>query len=113
MNSWARELKVLAAHCNMQVYSFGILAWAMATGKPPYGEMRGLRVAHEVAYGGLRLEVPAACDSDLAELIYGCFALDPGDRPTFSDILQLGWLLQENEAPNVLHAAISLARSSY
>ncbi len=76
------------AHYNSKsdVYSFGMLLWCMATGKIPYqdeGVMNVFALAIQVAEG-LRPLIPETCQ--LKSLIEKCWANDPSDRPSFTEI---------------------------
>jgi serine/threonine protein kinase len=45
------------------VYSFGVLIWEVLTEKVPFESMMPIRVAHEVAYNGLKPSVEDARDA--------------------------------------------------
>lgn len=58
------------------VWSYGVALWEfMAGGAIPYGELKNVDVLDSVKKG-LRLEKPAACPTELHELLLTCWILD-------------------------------------
>lgn len=75
----------------MYVYDverYGTVIWEMATyGKNPFYEIRkGLPEVMKQVRGGLRLSFPPDFSPRLLALAQRCFALKPGDRPSFSEV---------------------------
>ena len=50
-------LRQEACTTSADVYSFGVLIWEVLTEKVPFESMMPIRVAHEVAYNGLKPRV--------------------------------------------------------
>jgi serine/threonine protein kinase len=83
------------------VWSFGVICWELVTMQLPYEKMNTIRVAHEVAYNGLKLTLPPSLAVDrpaLATMIMSCWATAPADRPSFQQIVAaVGDLLAEKQ----------------
>ena len=92
------------------VYSFGVVAWELATCRWPFGEMKPLQVAHEIAYRGLkptwthhapreegggrreggRDPREEGCPQRwLAALCKRCWADEPDERPAFAEVVRV------------------------
>ncbi|NWX24129.1 ROS1 kinase, partial [Aegotheles bennettii] len=68
------------------VWAFGVLVWETLTlGQQPYPGFSNTEVFHHVRSGG-RLESPNNCPRDLSDLMTGCWAQEPHNRPAFSYI---------------------------
>ncbi|XP_056199990.1 proto-oncogene tyrosine-protein kinase ROS [Falco biarmicus] len=68
------------------VWAFGVLVWETLTlGQQPYPGFSNTEVLHHVRSGG-RLESPNNCPDDLCDLMTSCWAQEPHQRPTFSNI---------------------------
>jgi len=90
-------------------YSFGIMMWEvrsltphlsntlagthpdvqqqMLTGKTPYTDESNIDVVIKVIKDGYRPTIPTGTPPAIASLMRACWAADPGDRPTFSEII--------------------------
>jgi serine/threonine protein kinase len=78
------------------LYSFGILMQELLTGKPAYGELRGMAVWQKVLRGET---VPVkGFDPDLLELLKQLLALDPLKRPGAELVAErLRWIAEKPE----------------
>ncbi|XP_074579918.1 RAF-like serine/threonine-protein kinase 24 [Curcuma longa] len=70
----------------IDVYSFGIVMWEILTGKEPYEDMHYGEVIGGLLHNTLRPTVPDSCDKDWRVLMEQCWAVDPEQRPTFTQI---------------------------
>ncbi|KAG6516173.1 hypothetical protein ZIOFF_026622 [Zingiber officinale] len=70
----------------IDVYSFGIVMWEILTGKEPYEDMHYGEVIGGLLHNTLRPIVPGSCDKDWRILMEQCWAVDPEQRPTFTQI---------------------------
>lgn len=71
------------------VWSFAVVAIeAFTDGKPPYEGMSVGDVMKQVPMG-LRLKKPPTCPVSLYGVLEKCWAKDPADRPSFSDVIKL------------------------
>ncbi|KAG9414799.1 hypothetical protein AC1031_008214 [Aphanomyces cochlioides] len=71
------------------VYSFGIVLTELETRQTPYHDidLTGLKVMMRVAKDGLRPSLPPTCLPQRRRLIQDCLQDQPGDRPTFLQVL--------------------------
>ena len=67
------------------VWSFGVVAWELASGERPYRGLTHGQVLHQVAQGRA-LAPPASAPPALAAFLRRCLAADPAERPTFEQI---------------------------
>ncbi|KAJ6819057.1 uncharacterized protein M6B38_404785 [Iris pallida] len=72
----------------IDVYSFGIVMWELLTGEEPYADMRCASIIGGIVNNTLRPQVPTWCDPEWKSLMESCWASDPGERPSFSEISQ-------------------------
>eukprot|EP00262_Sarcandra_glabra_P001265 TRINITY_DN1129_c0_g1_i1.p1 TRINITY_DN1129_c0_g1~~TRINITY_DN1129_c0_g1_i1.p1 ORF type:complete len:1137 (-),score=223.70 TRINITY_DN1129_c0_g1_i1:510-3920(-) len=72
----------------IDVYSFGIVMWELLTGEEPYADMHCASIIGGIVNNTLRPQVPTWCDPEWKALMEGCWAPDPGERPSFSEISQ-------------------------
>ncbi len=68
------------------MYSFGVILWEMETRKDPFEGVRGEEIAKKVMEG-FKLPLPVETVPQWAEIISACIDMDPGKRPTFSQIM--------------------------
>jgi serine/threonine protein kinase len=86
---WDKSIKTYNPVFNEQsdVWAFGVVCWEIATyGVQPYGSSSKLLVLLQEIDNGLRLTWPEGCPSKLKELGERCHALEPENRPRFSDL---------------------------
>ncbi|KAG9390422.1 Protein tyrosine kinase [Carpediemonas membranifera] len=70
------------------VYAFGITLWEIAARDIPYRQERlGLDAIRAHVRAGYRPRIPAGTPAAVGELIRRCVALDPHDRPTFTEVI--------------------------
>lgn len=69
------------------VYSFGIIVWELLSRECPYEGMTAIQCALAVLNRDKRPEIPKWCPPGLHALIKSCIKKDPGDRPTFTEII--------------------------
>ncbi|XBI03956.1 hypothetical protein VPH35_132313 [Triticum aestivum] len=62
----------------VDVYSFGIVLWEILTGEEPY--------AGGIVMNTLRPPVPDSCDPEWRSLMEQCWAAEPLQRPSFTQI---------------------------
>eukprot|EP00250_Pteridium_aquilinum_P019241 c24360_g1_i1 orf=593-3931(+) len=70
----------------VDVFSFGIVLWELLTGEEPYATMHYGAIIGGIVTNTLRPLVPSWCDPDWKSLMEACWAADPAERPTFSEI---------------------------
>ncbi|XP_019463447.1 PREDICTED: uncharacterized protein LOC109362248 [Lupinus angustifolius] len=70
----------------IDVYSFGIVMWEVLTGDEPYANMHCASIIGGIVNGSLRPQTPTWCDPEWKSLMESCWASDPAERPSFSEI---------------------------
>jgi len=70
----------------VDVYSFGLLLWEMATKAVPYNKS-STKTIESLVLAGQRLPIPPYVHSTLADLIQECWSSSPSDRPSFGEVL--------------------------
>eukprot|EP00386_Alphamonas_edax_P008932 GDKI01029284.1.p1 GENE.GDKI01029284.1~~GDKI01029284.1.p1 ORF type:complete len:310 (-),score=71.81 GDKI01029284.1:1073-2002(-) len=72
------------------VWALGVLAWELLTdGDEPYFNLHSDQQVCDFVTGGGRLPRPAGCAEALWSMVERCFAQEPNDRPTFSELAAL------------------------
>ncbi|GLT36074.1 hypothetical protein SLA2020_104790 [Shorea laevis] len=72
----------------IDVYSFGIVMWELLTGEEPYADMHCASIIGGIVNNTLRPKIPSWCDPEWKALVEKCWASDPSERPSFSEIAQ-------------------------
>ncbi|KAJ7955758.1 Kinase family protein [Quillaja saponaria] len=72
----------------IDVYSFGIVLWELLTGDEPYADMHCASMIGGIVNNSLRPQIPTWCDPEWKALMQSCWASDPLERPSFSEISQ-------------------------
>ncbi|KAI4377243.1 hypothetical protein MLD38_014907 [Melastoma candidum] len=72
----------------IDVYSFGIVMWELLTGDEPYADMHCASIIGGIINDSLRPQIPSWCDPEWRSLMESCWASDPAERPSFSEISQ-------------------------
>ncbi|KAL3629705.1 hypothetical protein CASFOL_026927 [Castilleja foliolosa] len=72
----------------IDVYSFAICMWELLTGDEPYKDMHCASLIGGIVNNSLRPQIPTWCDPEWKALMESCWASDPAQRPSFSEIAQ-------------------------
>ncbi|OIW19439.1 hypothetical protein TanjilG_09459 [Lupinus angustifolius] len=70
----------------IDVYSFGIVMWEVLTGDEPYADMHSASLIGGIVNNSLRPRTPTWCDPEWKSLMESCWASNPTERPSFSEI---------------------------
>ncbi|KAM0936210.1 putative protein kinase TKL-Pl-6 family [Dioscorea sansibarensis] len=70
----------------VDVFSFGIVMWEILTGEEPYANMHYGAIIGGIVNNTLRPPLPASCDPEWQRLMEQCWAPDPVQRPSFTQI---------------------------
>jgi hypothetical protein len=84
------------------IYSFGMLLYAMLAGRPPFdGDTGELALAHVTQIPPTLNEVAPEVPAQLSALVHRCLAKDPAER--FDDMTEVMRALGEVELPEASH----------
>eukprot|EP01113_Clastostelium_recurvatum_P030190 TRINITY_DN3657_c0_g1_i6.p1 TRINITY_DN3657_c0_g1~~TRINITY_DN3657_c0_g1_i6.p1 ORF type:complete len:737 (-),score=150.46 TRINITY_DN3657_c0_g1_i6:58-2268(-) len=80
---------LMAFHSTCDVWSFGVTFWEMMhPGQQPYATMTNQQAYNYIMQGN-RLTLPNTLPPILKEIIERCWRLDPSERPSFEDIMDV------------------------
>ncbi|KAL8106722.1 hypothetical protein AgCh_023470 [Apium graveolens] len=71
------------------VFSFGVILWELMTQAIPWSDLNPLQVVGVVGFMDRRLDIPDALDPRISSLIEDCWQSNPGNRPSFKDIIKI------------------------
>jgi serine/threonine protein kinase len=84
------------------VFSFGLILYELVTGQPVFSkELTHLEIAFKVAIKHGLPDIPEFVFPSARELITECWAEEPGDRPSFDDIVDRLKEIKFKVIPNV------------
>ncbi|KAL6603065.1 hypothetical protein ACP70R_043426 [Stipagrostis hirtigluma subsp. patula] len=70
----------------VDVFSFGIVLWELLTGEEPYADLHYGVIIGGIVSNTLRPQVPDSCDPEWRSLMEQCWATEPSERPSFTEI---------------------------
>ncbi|CAN6179076.1 unnamed protein product [Urochloa humidicola] len=70
----------------VDVFSYGIVMWELLTGEEPYAELHYGAIIGGIVNNTLRPPVPESCDPQWRVLMEQCWAAEPSERPSFTEI---------------------------
>ncbi|KAG9292734.1 hypothetical protein G9A89_008322 [Geosiphon pyriformis] len=75
------------------IYSFAMLLWELATGKPPFHDRsHDLFLVMDILYNGIRPKITSPLiPPSYAEIIVKCWDVNPENRPTAKEVVRKLW----------------------
>ncbi|TVU08309.1 hypothetical protein EJB05_41709 [Eragrostis curvula] len=70
----------------VDVFSFGIVLWELLTGEEPYADLHYGVIIGGIVSNTLRPPVPDTCDPEWRALMEQCWATEPSERPSFTEV---------------------------
>ncbi|KAK3134211.1 hypothetical protein QOZ80_6AG0546370 [Eleusine coracana subsp. coracana] len=70
----------------VDVFSFGIVLWELLTGEEPYADLHYGVIIGGIVSNTLRPAVPDTCDPEWRALMEQCWATEPSERPSFTEV---------------------------
>ncbi|KAK9168421.1 hypothetical protein Syun_000561 [Stephania yunnanensis] len=89
------------------IYSFGVILWELVTMQLPWSNLTQAQVVAAVGFKNKRLEIPRNINPQVVALIEACWATDPRQRPSFSEIMDYLRPLIRIPVPQPSHASMS------
>lgn len=71
----------------VDVYSYGLIVWEMATLKKPFEDLNRQEFFEEVVRAGHRPNLNKKWPSSFCELIERCWSADPALRPSMGEVV--------------------------
>ncbi|KAG2441143.1 hypothetical protein HXX76_003995 [Chlamydomonas incerta] len=100
------ETTTVTHHADM--YSFGVLLWAMLAGKQPWQDFSMVALAYQVSLGArlpLQYLGEGRCPAKLRELITACWDADPLRRPAAAEVVIELLLIKQQAGAALLQPA--------
>eukprot|EP01118_Nematostelium_gracile_P019163 TRINITY_DN8777_c0_g1_i1.p1 TRINITY_DN8777_c0_g1~~TRINITY_DN8777_c0_g1_i1.p1 ORF type:complete len:215 (+),score=73.78 TRINITY_DN8777_c0_g1_i1:24-647(+) len=69
------------------VFSFGVLCFEIISREEPYPTLDAVQAATAVVVEGLRAHLPNDAPPQLIQVVDACYAEEPEDRPTFTELV--------------------------
>jgi serine/threonine protein kinase len=93
---WLAPEVIEHAHASLSsdVYAYGIIVWEICTRNEVYEGLTAAQIIARVVKTGLRPVAPEGCP--VSDLMQRCWSQDPGDRPSFKEILKILTQLYES-----------------
>lgn len=74
----------------VDVYGFGMVMWELTTGKVPFADLDTNEDICDRVLSGIRPAIqPSLCSLEWAQVMIKCWAQEPHDRPTTSEIVSI------------------------
>ncbi|XP_059078126.1 serine/threonine-protein kinase CTR1-like [Cryptomeria japonica] len=89
------------------VYSFGVILWELVTMQQPWSGLSPAQVVGAVGFQNRRLAIPPDMLPEIASLIEACWANDPRQRPSVSNIMDSLIALLKPSAAQPVHGGKS------
>ncbi|XP_057829880.2 serine/threonine-protein kinase CTR1 [Cryptomeria japonica] len=89
------------------VYSFGVILWELVTMQQPWSGLSPAQVVGAVGFQNRRLAIPPDMHPEIASLIEACWANDPRQRPSVSNIMDSLTALLKPSAAQPVHGGKS------
>eukprot|EP00889_Picochlorum_renovo_P000367 jgi/Picre1/27397/NNA_000364.t1 len=70
------------------IFSLGVLIWEVWTGEQAWEDSRAVQIIFAICRGD-RLRIPEDMPADVADLTVRCWSLDPHDRPSIEEVIQV------------------------
>ncbi|KAL6182136.1 hypothetical protein ACLB2K_043559 [Fragaria x ananassa] len=71
------------------VFSYGVILWEIMTVSVPWDNLNPLQVVGVVGFMDRRLDIPEGLNPEIVSIIEDCWRSDPGQRPSFEDVIQI------------------------
>jgi len=85
-------------------WSFGVTLWEILTRKEPYETLDNVQAASQVMHNGLKPRPPENCPPNIAKLMDSCFEVDPKQRPSFTQIIEMLDDIEEDVKSNPFYS---------